>query len=225
MSKPNDQCPCGSEKKYKKCCKAKGLYTKKSELPSMWKNLGKSHPSFRFSIGDRIEAKSMKEMYAKWIPGTVRGFIVAGGGYDILLDYPDSGMSLDCELPDKNRFVRPLGFTKSPTYLTDPCGLCGASEPTEGISTFLQCGGCRRKRYCTPKCGKKDWKKHRVLCQAIVTQNKKVLIQIKELIKSGTPEAIHDVLGQSIVDDDHIIIRKILKKKEMILMSTIKKKI
>ena len=217
MSKPNAPCPCGSKKKYKKCCRSKGLFTKKSELPSTWKNIGESHPSFRFSVGARVEIDLAEEEavgHPKWIPGTVRGFVVAGGRYDILLDYPVSGMSLDAELPDINQFVRPLGFTKPRTYLTDPCGLCGASEPIEGISTFLQCGGCRRKRYCTPKCGKKDWKKHRVLCQAIVTQNKKVLIQIKELIKSGTPEAIHDVLGQSIVDDDHIIIRKILKKKK-----------
>ena len=150
MSKQNAPCPCGSQKKYKKCCKSKGLYTKKSEVPSMWKNLGESHPSFRFSIGDRIEAKSMKEMYAKWIPGTVRGFIVAGGGYDILLDYPDSGMSLDCELPDKNRFVRPLGkgnFNRSSSFIK----LCRKRMPHALVDLKRNTKSVAKLKVCTPK--------------------------------------------------------------------------
>ena len=32
MVKPNEKCPCKSGKKYKKCCKKKGLFTKKSAV-------------------------------------------------------------------------------------------------------------------------------------------------------------------------------------------------
>ena len=137
MSKPNAPCPCGSKKKYKKCCKTKGLYTKKSHLPSTWKNLGESHPSFRFSIGDRIETdlddKVETKGYPKWIPGTIRGFNANNGInlYDILLAYPVGKYGLDAVRRDTNNFTRPLGFTKSSTHKTDPCATCGLNEPVD----------------------------------------------------------------------------------------------
>ena len=57
-TKPNETCPCLSGKKYKKCCKKKGLFTKKADdLPSLWKNLGESHPLLRFVVGDRVECR------------------------------------------------------------------------------------------------------------------------------------------------------------------------
>ena len=198
MSKPNAECPCGSKKKYKKCCKVKGLYTKKSEVPSMWKNLGESHPSFRFSIGDRIETNhnpNETKGFPPWIPGTIRGFNANDGTYDILLDYPVGKCGLDAVRLDTNNYTRPFGFTKSATHRTDPCGNCGLNEPTEGVVTYLQCGGCRRTRYCTPTCQKKDWKKHRVLCKAIVAQNERGSMEIKELIKTGKSEAIQNALN------------------------------
>ena len=127
MSKANAPCPCGSKKKYKKCCKAKGLYTKKSEVPSMWKNLGQSHPSFRFSIGDRIETDLNNpvetEGHPQWTPGTIRGFNPNIGAYDILLDYPVGKFGLDATSKDTNNFTRPFGFTKSATHKTDPCAI------------------------------------------------------------------------------------------------------
>ena len=175
MSKPNAPCPCGSGKKHKKCCKSKGFYTKKSHLSSTWKNMGESHPSFRFSIGDRIETDLVDDDdtkgHPKWIPGTIRGFNANNGTYDILLAYPVGKYGLDATSEDTNSFTRPLGFTKSATYLTDPCATCGVNEPTDGSVTFVQCAGCRRTRYCTRACQKIDWKKHRVLCEAIVKQN------------------------------------------------------
>ena len=217
MSKANAPCPCGSKKKYKKCCKKKGLYTKKSEVPSMWKNLGQSHPSFRFSIGDRIETDlddpNETQGHPQWIPGTIRGFNPSIGAYDILLDYPVGKFRLDAVSLDTNNFTRPFGFTKSATHKTDPCAACGLNEPTDGSVTFVQCGDCRRTRYCTPTCQRTDWKKHRVQCQAIVAQNKRVSIEIKELIKTGKSEAIQNALFDAIIDNDFVITRKLLKKR------------
>jgi ankyrin repeat protein len=221
MSKANAPCPCGSKKKYKKCCKVKGLYTKKSELPSTWKNMGQSHPSFRFSIGDRIgdrietdlDDPEETEGYPQWIPSTIRGFNPNIGAYDILLDYPVGKFGRDVVRLDTNNFTRPFGFTKSATHKTDPCATCGLNEPTDGGVTFVQCAGCRRTRYCTRECQKIDWKNHRVQCQAIVAQNERVSMEIKELIKTGKSEAIQIALRDAVYDDDLIIVRKLLKKR------------
>jgi transcriptional regulator of met regulon len=200
------------------------LYTKKSEVPSMWKNLGQSHPSFRFSIGDRIETdlkilsadlRSINDNlgHTKWIPGTIRGFNANNGTYDILLDYPVGKCGRDAVRRDLNDLTRPFGFTKSATHLTDPCATCGLNEPTEGIVTILQCGDCRRTRYCTTTCQRKDWKKHRVLCHAIVAQNERVSMEIKELVKTGKSEALDDALMDAVQAGDLKIIRKLMKKR------------
>ena len=156
--------------------------------------MGESHPSFRFSVGDRIETdlNDLDETkgHPQWIPGTIRGFNANIGAYDILLDYPVGKFGRDAVSLDKNNFTRPLGFTKSATHLTDPCATCGLNEPTDGGVKFVQCAGCRRTRYCTRACQKIDWKTHRVLCQAIVAQNERVSMEIKELIKTGKSESI-----------------------------------
>merc|ERR1712166_1469486 len=123
MSKPkaNDRCPCKSGKKYKKCCKKKGLFTKKAgDLPSLWKNLGESDPSLRFAVGDRVEGL-LGEQNAngdeKWTPCTIRHLNhVAGDGtrspYVCLTDYPLEGRRLATFPHDTNACVRPFGFTK-----------------------------------------------------------------------------------------------------------------
>ena len=155
MVKPNEKCPCKSGKKYKKCCKKKGLFTKKNAFfdPSTWKNLGESHPSLRFAVGDRVETDLDEpvetEGHPQWIPGTIRGFNANIGAYDILLDYPVASFGLDAVSFDTNNFTRPFGFTKSVTHKTDPCATCGINEPTDGGVTFVLCAGCRRTRYCT----------------------------------------------------------------------------
>ena len=179
--------------------------------------MGESHPSFRFSVGDRIEIDlndpDETKGHPKWIPGTIRGFNANIGAYDILLDYPVASFGLDAVSFDTNNFTRPFGFTKSATHKTDPCATCGVNEPTEGVVTFVQCGGCRRTRYCTRTCQKKDWKKHRVLCEAIVKQNERVSVEIKELIKTGKSEAVNNALIDATMDDELIIIKKLLKKR------------
>jgi ankyrin repeat protein len=193
MSKPNEKSPCGS------------------------KDLGVSHPSFRFSIGDRIETDlndpDETEGHPQWIPGTIRGFNANIGAYDILLDYPVGKYGRDAVSLDTNNFTRPFGFTKSATHKTDPCATCGVNEPTDGGVKFVQCAGCRRTRYCTRACQKTDWKNHRVQCQAIVAQNKRVSVEIKELIKTGKSEAVNNALINAVHNDDLVIIRKLLKKR------------
>ena len=129
------------------------------------------------------------------------------------MDYPVGNCGRNVVSHDTNNFTRPLGFTKSATHLTDPCGNCGVNEPTDGAVKFLQCGGCRRKRYCTPTCQKADWKKHRVLCEAIVKQNERVSVEIKELIKTGKSEALNYALIDAVYNDEVLIIKKLLKKR------------
>ena len=96
MVKHNERCPCKSGKKYKKCCRPKGLFTKKADdLPSLWKNLGESDPSLRFAVGDRVEGRAGeidKNGEEKWTPCTIRHLnVVAHDGrccpYQCLLDY------------------------------------------------------------------------------------------------------------------------------------------
>ena len=68
MPKPNERCPCGSKKKYKKCCKKSGVFEIKKmrnidsgkEIhynpldPTTWPNYGQKHPSYRFAVGARV---------------------------------------------------------------------------------------------------------------------------------------------------------------------------
>ena len=90
---------------------------------------------------------------------------------------------------------------------------CGLNEPIDGGVTFVQCAGCRRTRYCTRACQKTDWKNHRVLCEAIVAQNKRVSMEINELIKTGKSEAIQNALVAAAMNDDLAIVRKLLKRR------------
>ena len=127
MVKPNEKCPCKSGKKFKKCCKKKGLFTKKNAFfdPSKWKNLGERHPSFRFAVGDRVEGRVGEydsNGDPKWTPGTVRhvNHIAPDGRhfpYQCLLDYPVPGTDRRIVAPpsDTNDFIRPLGFTSTST--------------------------------------------------------------------------------------------------------------
>lgn len=41
------------------------------------------------------------------------------------------------------------------------CGTCGITESQYGLSL---CGGCNIQRYCSKKCQKRDWKKHKGVC-------------------------------------------------------------
>jgi hypothetical protein len=150
MAKPNERCPCGSDKKYKKCCRKKGLFTKKADdLPSLWKNLGESHPSLRFAVGDRVEGR-VEEYESngdkKWTPCTIRHLnVVESDGrcypYQCLLDYPLEGKRLVYIFLDTNACLRPLGYTKSVTNYQN-CGKCGVHASIEGV-TLLNCSGCR----------------------------------------------------------------------------------
>jgi hypothetical protein len=223
MVKPNEKCPCKSGKKYKKCCKKKGLFTKKSAVfdPSTWKNLGESHPSLRFAVGDRVEGRvgeSDSNGDPKWTPCTIRhvNFVESDGRcspYVCLSDYPVKGGRLLGVPSDINDIIRPLGFTKSVTHKTDPCATCGVNEPTEGEVTFVQCGGCRRTRYCTRACQKIDWKKHRVLCEAIVKQNESKKEEINDIIKSGKAEAVNNALIEAAKGGNLLVVKKLFKKR------------
>jgi len=79
MTKPNEKCPCGSMNKYKKCCRAKGLYVKQTNInpnnpatwpedETKWPNYGTLHPSYRFSIGQRVEILIPNGVWPKTTP-------------------------------------------------------------------------------------------------------------------------------------------------------------
>ena len=90
---------------------------------------------------------------------------------------------------------------------------CGLNEPADGGVKFVQCAGCRRTRYCTRECQKIDWKKHRVLCEAIVAQNKRVSAEIKELIKTGKSEAVNNALIEAATGGSFLVIKKLFKNR------------
>ena len=45
-----------------------------------------------------------------------------------------------------------------PGNAADQCGHCGAAKPSQ------KCGRCNAVKYCSTKCQRKDWKKHKKLC-------------------------------------------------------------
>lgn len=49
------------------------------------------------------------------------------------------------------------------------CGACGKWEEV-GKTRFLKCGKCKRKYYCSVDCQKDDWKEHKKLCKAGVSE-------------------------------------------------------
>jgi hypothetical protein len=219
MVKPNEKCPCKSGKKYKKCCKKKGLFTKKADdLPSLWKNLGESHPSLRFAVGDRVECQ-IGELDAngdkKWTPCTIRNLnIVRGDGnypYECIFDYPIEG-GRHASIPlDVNACVRPLGYTKSVTNYQN-CGKCGVHESVEGI-TLLNCSGCRRIRYCCIEHLHADRQNHKAFCRAIIKENKRFSMEIKDIIKTGKAEAVNNALIEATDGGNLLVIKKLLKKR------------
>ncbi|KAK5128910.1 hypothetical protein LTR85_000243 [Meristemomyces frigidus] len=50
-------------------------------------------------------------------------------------------------------------------YGEDQCGGCGVKKGAEGKGLVL-CGRCKGRRYCGKECQRKDWVKHKVVCQA-----------------------------------------------------------
>jgi ankyrin repeat protein len=216
MVKPNEKCPCKSGKKYKKCCKSKGLFTKKADdIPSLWKNLGESHPSLRFAVGDRVECQA-GEFEAngdkKWTPCTIRHLnVVASDGtcYPYQIQVPGGRLAY---IPhDTNPWIRPLGFTKSITN-NQNCGKCGVHESVEGVE-LLNCSGCRRTRYCCIEHLHADRKNHKAFCRAIIKENERYKLEINEIIKTGKAEAVNNALIQAAEGGNLLVVKKLFKKR------------
>jgi hypothetical protein len=221
MVKPNEKCPCKSGKKYKKCCKKKGLFTKKADdIPSLWKNLGESHPTLRFAVGDRVECQELETNgEQKWTPCTIRhlNFVESDGrrfSYQCLLDNPaDSvdGSRLSYVPNDTNSCVRPLGYTKSVTNYQN-CGKCGVHESLEGVE-LLNCSGCRRVRYCCILHLHADRNNHKAFCRAIIKENKRYKLEINEIIKTGKADAVNNALIEAAAGGNLLVVKKLFKKR------------
>jgi hypothetical protein len=219
MVKPNEKCPCKSGKKYKKCCKKKGLFTKKADdIPSLWKNLGESDPALRFAVGDRVECpgnESEANGDPKWHPCTIRHINFVENGrcypYECLLDYPVNGGRICRALYDTNACLRPLGFTKSVTNYQN-CGKCGVHESVEGVE-LLNCSGCRRIRYCCIEHLHADRKNHKAFCLAIIKENKRYKMEINDIIKTGKTDAVFNALMQAVTGGNLLVIKKLFKKR------------
>ena len=203
MPKPNEPCPCGSDKKYKKCCKPRGLFTKKREVydPSKWQNSGESDPSLRFAVGDRVECL-VGELEAngdpKWTPCTIRhlhfprcdGTPVGGVcvcrpactpyPYQCLLDYPLRSK----KKVDSFGGERIASITSDTNTDVRPLGFtksvanyqeCGKCGVHECVEgvELLNCSGCKRIRYCSIEHLHADRKNHKAFCRAIIKENKR----------------------------------------------------
>ena len=130
MPKANKPCPCGSGIKFKKCCRSKGLFKKKNiDDPTKWKDYGKSHPLYRFSIGQRVECNGMsghrrpgriKQFdYIDREPGNVHQGMAHSVPYWIKLD--DGGYMFTLE--DIDHYVRAFGTTEDDYVVPDPTTL------------------------------------------------------------------------------------------------------
>ncbi|KAF2213895.1 hypothetical protein CERZMDRAFT_95923 [Cercospora zeae-maydis SCOH1-5] len=54
---------------------------------------------------------------------------------------------------------------KAPKHGDEVCGNCGAETRADG-SPLLTCGKCKKRRYCSTDCQKKEWKSHKKVCTA-----------------------------------------------------------
>ena len=227
MSKPNAPCPCGSKIKYKKCCRSKGLFTKKKsgDLPSTWKNFGESDPLLRFAVGDRIELRipiDSTGCSVFWTPGTIRLLNQIHNVTGRLCPYigrmdrddlvnPNERNHLVCIEFDTNHYVRPLGFTKTVSKL-QTCKKCGVHESGKGVE-LSNCSGCRRTRYCSIECLHADRKNHKTMCRAIIKENERMSIETKQLIKTGKAEEVNKALVNAAEGGSIAIVKKLIKKR------------
>jgi len=61
--------------------------------------------------------------------------------------------------------VVPSDSTKLP--LTSSCAVCNEDATGDKAFVMSRCGGCRLIRYCSPKCQKGDWPRHKKVCKVI----------------------------------------------------------
>lgn len=65
----------------------------------------------------------------------------------------------DCEMgKEKRRMVRNIEKSKE-------CGFCGSFGGEDG--KLKKCSGCSYILYCSAKCQKSDWKKHKPYCKIL----------------------------------------------------------
>ena len=106
--KPNAKCPCGSKKKYKKCCgrggAKNGLYVDPSGALSSASGAvplaGEPRPKLRFKVGDKVQAFAG---VGEWINGTIIRLWDQGNPYRIELEDGTNVWGPE----DVSNFVRP----------------------------------------------------------------------------------------------------------------------
>ena len=112
---------------------------------------------------------------------------------------------------DTNECIRPLGFTKSVTNYQE-CGKCGVHGSVEGIE-LLNCSGCRRIRYCCIEHLHADRKNHKAFCHAIIKENKRYKLEIKDIIKTGKAEAVTNAFIEAAAGGNFLVVKKLFKKR------------
>ncbi|KAK4540446.1 hypothetical protein LTR36_009192 [Oleoguttula mirabilis] len=70
---------------------------------------------------------------------------------------------------DKVRFDRHWEDLECPVkvsgFAVDVCGGCGADE--DESMRLMQCARCKKQKYCTRQCKRKDWEVHKLDCEAV----------------------------------------------------------
>ena len=217
--KPNDKCPCGSDKKYKKCCNkgsAVGLFILEESEES-----DPLLPLLRFAVGNRVEIHLLNadKDGQLFTPGTVSYLHHHLNGnhdrlylYRIRVDSPTGENTyLESISEDTNLYIRPYGYTKSITKY-QKCGKCGVHESVEGVE-LLNCSGCRRIRYCCIEHLHADRKNHKAFCRAIIKENERYKMEIKDIIKTGKVEAVNNALIEAAEGGNLLVVKKLFKKR------------
>ena len=104
--------------------------------------------------GQKVENKEAREVGEKLTPTAFGAFFEKFRRRRIKIKANDR---------DWKDAVNPVTIQRK--YDFDVCGGCGVGrEPGEEL---MQCGKCKKQKYCSAECQKKDWKEHKIFCRAL----------------------------------------------------------
>lgn len=75
------------------------------------------------------------------------------------------------------------------TLMGPKCNSCKEPSQPDGTSTLLSCGACKKVKYCSTACQKKDWKQHTIICKFYAKDPSVKALDYYTVFASQVPEA------------------------------------